>query len=375
MPTPIELRSDNAAGAAPQILAALAAANTGSALAYGGDSWTEELREVVAEAFGAPEVAVFPVSSGTAANSLALSAMCPPWGSVLCHETAHIIKNEGGATSMFGAGAVMRGLPGDRYKLSPKTVRAELEATLWGDPHCSQPSVVSFTCPSDYGTVYTPAEIAAVIDVTRPRGLKAHLDGARLANAIATLHCSPAAITREAGIDVFSLGAIKGGAISTDAIVSFNPEVSEQLLYRVKRAGHVASKMRFQSAQLIAYLSDGLWVKMARTANAATGELTRGLRDRHITLLAEPQANIVFAKLGDKVAQALADLDVHFYEMGGGVVRFVTSWQTTPHDIAEVLTRLDQALTLRRTAPRSVRPRKARSVPVPLPDVLDGLDT
>lgn len=375
MPSPIELRSDNAAGAAPQILNALAAANTGSAPAYGGDAWTEELREVVAEAFGAPDVAVFPVSSGTAANSLALSAMCPPWGSVLCHETAHIIRNEGGATSMFGAGAVMQGLTGDRYKLTPKTVKAALDAALWGDPHCSQPSVVSFTCPTDYGTVYTPAEVTAVVAAARDRGLKAHLDGARLANAIASLHCSPAALTREAGIDVFSLGAIKGGAISTDAIVSFDPEVSDQLLYRVKRAGQVSSKMRFQSAQLIAYLSDGLWVKMARTANAATAELARGLRERNVSLLAEPQANLIFAKLGDKVAAALADLGVHFYEMGGGVGRFVTSWQTTPHDIAEVLTRLDQALTVRRTAPRTVRPRKGRSASAPLPDVLDGLDT
>jgi threonine aldolase len=254
-------------------------------------------------------------------------------------------------------------------------VKAALDDTLWGDPHCSQPSVVSFTCPTDYGTIYTPQEIAAVVQTARARGLKTHLDGARLPNAIAALHCSPAAITREAGIDVFSLGAIKGGAISTDAIVSFDPEVSEQLLYRVKRAGHVASKMRFQSAQLIAYLSDGLWVKMARTSNAATAELARGLRERSITLLAEPQANIIFAKVGDKVAKALGDLDVYFYEMGGGVVRFVTSWQTTPHDIAEVLQRLDQALTVRRTAPRTVRPRKGRSASAPLPDALDGLDT
>jgi threonine aldolase len=374
MPFPIELRSDNAAGVAPQILAALAAANTGSALAYGGDRWTEELREVVAEAFGAPDVAVFPVASGTAANSLALSAMCPPWGSVLCHQTAHIIRNEAGATSMFGAGAVMRGLAGDRYKLTPKTVRAALDDTLWGDNHCSQPSVVSFTCPSDFGTVYTPAEITAVVHIARTRGLKAHLDGARLANAIASLHCSPAAITHGAGIDVFSLGAIKGGAMSTDAVVSFDPETSEQLHYRVKRAGHVSSKMRFQAVQLIEYLRDGHWVKMARTANAATAELARGLRERGVSLLAEPQANIIFAKLGDKSAKALADLDVSFYEMGGGVVRFVTSWQTNPHDIAEVLTRVDQALTVRRTAPRSVRSRKDRSGSAPRPDVLDGLD-
>jgi threonine aldolase len=375
MPSPIELRSDNAAGAAPQILAALAAANDGSALAYGGDRWTEELREVVAEAFGAPDVAVFPVASGTAANSLALSAMCPPWGSVLCHETAHILRNEAGATSMFGAGAVMRGLGGENHKLTPKSVKAALDDTYWGDNHHSQPSVVSFTCPTDYGTVYTPDEIRNIVTMVRDRGMKAHLDGARLANAIASLHCSPAAVTREAGIDVFSLGAIKGGAISTDAIVSFDPAVSEQLHYRVKRAGHVSSKMRFQSAQLIEYLRDGLWVKMARTANAATAELARGLRQRDVTLLADPQANIIFARIGDKPAKALAELDVLFYEMGGGVVRFVTSWQTNPHDVAEVLARMDHALATRRTGPRSVRSRKERSSAAPLPGVLDDLGT
>lgn len=375
MSSPIELRSDNAAGAHPHLLAALTEANTGSALAYGGDRWTEELQEVVAEAFGASDVSVFPVASGTAANSLALSAMTPPWGAVMCHETAHIMVNEAGATSMYGAGAVMVGLGGEHYKLTPKVLQAALDTAGWGDPHCSQPSVVSFTCPTDFGTVYTPSEIAAVVGVARDRGLSTHLDGARLANAIASLHCSPAAITRDAGIDVFSLGAIKGGAVSTDAIVSFHPEVSEQLKYRLKRSGHVSSKMRFQSAQLIAYLSDGLWVKLARTANAATAELARGLREREVKLLAEPQANIIFAKVGQKVADELAALGVLFYDMGGGVVRFVTSWQTTPHDIEEALARLDRALTARRTAPRSVRPRKAKSSAAPLPDAQDDPDT
>ena len=162
---------------------------------------------------------------------------------------------------------------------------------------------MSFTCPSDFGTVYTPAEITAVVDIARARGLKAHLDGARLANAIASLHCSPAAITHEAGIDVFSLGAIKGGAMSTDAIVSFDPEVSEQLHYRVKRAGHVSSKMRFQSVQLIEYLRDGHLGEDGRARPMPPRpSWPAGCASAACRCVAEPQANIIFAKLGDKPA-------------------------------------------------------------------------
>lgn len=343
----IELRSDNCAGAAPQIMAALAAANEGSALAYGGDRWSEELREVVAEAFGSPDAQVFPVVSGTAANSLALSAMVPPWGSVLCHQTSHIYVNECGATSLFGGGAVMRGLPGDDFKLSPQSIRDAFATTNFGDPHHSQPTVVSFTCPTDFGTVYTAAELQAVIDVAADRGLKAHLDGARLANAIASLHCSPTAITRDVGLAAFSLGAIKNGAMSTDAIVSLDPEVSEQLLYRTKRAGHVASKMRFQSAQLIAYLTDGLWVKLAKQANAAMTELARGVKALGLELVTEPQANIAFVRIDEVAWRAWAASGVQFYDIDTELIRLVTSWQTTPDDVTEALTRLERVLTAR----------------------------
>lgn len=342
---PIELRSDNCAGVAPQILAALIEANQGSALAYGGDRWTEELHEVAAEAFQSPDARVFPVASGTAANSLALSAMCPPWGSVLCHETSHIFVNECGATSLFAGGAVIRGLPGDAFKLQPATVQEAIDSITFGDPHNSQPSVVSFTCPTDFGTVYTPDELCAVLEVTAEHGLKVHLDGARLANAVAALHCSPTAITRDVGVQAFSLGAIKNGGMSADAIVSLDPEISDELVYRTKRAGHVASKMRYHSVQLIAYLRDGLWVKLAKQANAAMHELARGLRERDIELVAEPQANMAFVRVDDRVSEALAAAGVLFYDLGGGMVRFVTSWQTTPEEVAEVLRRLDVALS------------------------------
>jgi threonine aldolase len=344
MPESIELRSDNAAGVAPEILAAVVAANTGSALAYGGDDWSTRLRERVADVFEHPDVAVFPVTTGTAANALGLSALCPPWGAVLCHETAHIIRNEAGATSMFGAGAVMRGLPGPDFKLTPASVEAAFADTWWGDPHHSQPSVVSLTCPTDYGTVYAPAEVAALAAVARARGVRVHLDGARIANAVAALGCTPAELTWRAGVDVLSLGATKNGALSTDAVVCFDPAVAEQLLYRVKRAGHVASKMRYQAVQLDTYLTDGLWLTMAATANRAMGIVAAGLRALGVELLAEPHANMAFVRLPGPVVTRLAE-NLHFYDMGGGVVRFVTSFQTTEDDAHEVVRRVGAALS------------------------------
>lgn len=338
-PRPIELRSDNSAGVAPEILTALASANEGSALAYGGDDLTAQLRDLVREVFEHPDADVFPVVSGTAANSLALSALCPPWGSVLCHETAHIFANEGGATSLFSGGAVMHGLTGEQYKLSLAVVQRAFDHTNWGDPHHSQPSVVSVTCPTDFGTVYTTAEVAALAALGRTRQLRMHLDGARLANAIVSLQCSPAELTSAAGVDAFSLGATKNGVLSTDAIVCFDPAVADQLVYRLKRSGHVASKMRFQSAQLVAYLTDGLWLRLATRANDAMAALADGLRALDVAFLAEPQANMLFARVGEPAAVALADAGLLFYGMGNGVVRFVTSFQTTEADVAEVLTR------------------------------------
>lgn len=344
---PIELRSDNAAGVAPEIMAALAVADEGSALAYGGDQVTAHLRELVREVFQHPAAEVFPVVSGTAANSLALSALCPPWGSVLCHESAHIFVNEGGATSLFSGGAVMRGLPGDGFKLHPAGVQHAFDTTNWGDPHHSQPAVVSITCPSDFGTIYTTEEVAALADLARSRGLRMHLDGARFANAVVALGCTPAALTCGAGVDAFSLGATKNGALSTDAIVSFDPGASEQLQFRLKRSGHVASKMRYQSAQLVAYLTGGLWLRLAQRANDAMAQLSAGLAALDVALLAEPQANILFARVGERAAAGFAEAGLLFYDMGNGVVRFVTSFQTTDDDVREVLRRVERVLSRR----------------------------
>ncbi|MEP7115062.1 MAG: beta-eliminating lyase-related protein [Ilumatobacteraceae bacterium] len=340
----IELRSDNAAGAAPEIMSAIAAANVGSALAYGADDWTSQLRDKVREVFDHADAEVFPVISGTAANALALAGLCPPWGAVLCHETAHILKSECGATSMFGGGAVMRGVGGEHFRVTADKLRQTFDSTRWGDPHHSQPSVLSLTVPTDHGTVYTPEQVAELTAVGRERGLRAHLDGARIANAIAASGCSPADLTWRAGIDAFSLGATKNGALSTDAIVCFDPVVSEQLVYRVKRAGHVASKMRFQSVQLTAYLTNDLWLRLARIANAAMTRLASGLRALEVEFLNEPDVNMLFARLDPAAADRLAESGLLFYRMSTDTVRMVTSFQTTDDEIDEALSRFKTVL-------------------------------
>jgi threonine aldolase len=332
----IELRSDNAAGVAPEILTAIAEANVGSDLAYGGDDLTARLHEIVREVFEHPTARVFPVTSGTAANALAISALTPPWGAVLCHPTAHIITAEGGATSLLGAGAVMQGVAGEHALIDPDELRARLDATRWGDPHESQPSVLSLTVPSDDGTTYQPRQIGELVEIARSQGLKVHVDGARLANALASLGCSPADLTWRAGVDVLSLGAIKNGALGAEAIVAFDDAAAEELVYRTKRSGHVTSKMRFQSAQLAAYLTEGLWLRLAAHANQRMADLVAELAplaDLGVRLLERVDVNMAFVEAPAAAADALPEAGILCYRMTDTSVRLVTSWQTTTEDI------------------------------------------
>jgi threonine aldolase len=334
----IELRSDNAAGVAPEILDAVRAANTGSALAYGGDAVTADLQEVVRTVFEHPTARVFPVTSGTAANSLALSAATPPWGAVLCHSSAHILNAEAGATSLLGGGAVMRGVDGAHALMEPEHLRASLESVRWGDPHESQPSVLSLTLPSDHGTVYRPDEVAALVQIAQEFGLRAHVDGARIANAVSALRCAPADVTWRAGVDVLSLGATKNGALSAEAIVVFDDRVADELVYRTKRSGHVTSKMRFQSAQLAAYLTDGLWLRLAADANERMSALVaelQSLAPYGVHLHDRVDVNMAFVDLPAHAIDAATEAGLMFYRMGPTTVRLVTSWQTTAADVAE----------------------------------------
>ena len=336
--TSIELRSDNAAGTAPEIVEAIAEANVGTALAYGDDELTAHLHDVVRAVFDHPTARVFPVTSGTAANALSLSALCPPWGAVLCHETAHILNSEGGATSLLAAGAVMRGVPGDGFQMSDDGVRAVLDSTRWGDPHHSQPAVLSFTQPSDMGTVYPVDAIASLTAIGRDRGMRAHLDGARLANALVALGCSPADLTWRSGIDVVSLGATKNGGLSAEAIVVFDDTAADELVYRTKRAGHVTSKMRFQSAQLVAYLTDDLWLRLARNANERMATLAAGLATvEGVELVNSPDVNMLFVRLDDDRIDRLEAAGLLFYRMGPRTIRLVTNWSTTADEVDRTL--------------------------------------
>jgi threonine aldolase len=333
----IEFRSDNAAGVAPEIVQAVADANVGSAIAYGADDVTERLQKVVRQVFEHEAARVFPVTSGTAANSLALTAMCPPWGAVLCHHTAHILNSEGGATSMLGGGAVMKGVGGDDFRVHPDELRAALGSVRWGDPHHSQPAVLSLTSPTDMGTIYSVDEIAELSAIARGHGLRTHLDGARIANALVSLGCTPAEMTWKAGVDAVSLGCTKNGALSSEAIVVFDDEAADELVYRTKRSGHVTSKMRFQSAQVIAYLTDDLWLRLAGNSNAQMKRLAAGLEPLAVRFVNRPDVNMLFVDVGQAAAHAMADAGMLFYEMGGGVIRLVTSWQTTDADIDRAL--------------------------------------
>ena len=342
--TEIELRSDNAAGVAPEIMAAVAAANSGSALAYGDDHVTTQLEAVVRDVFEHPMARVFPVTSGTAANALALTSLCPPWGAVLCHESAHILNSEGGATSMLGGGAVMQGVPGASHRVHPDGLEAVLDAVRWGDPHHSQPAVLSLTQPTDMGTVYTVTEIAALADTAHGRGLRVHIDGARIANATARLGCSPADITWRAGVDVLSLGATKNGALSAEAIVVFDNNAADELVYRTKRSGHVTSKMRFQSAQLIAYLTNDLWLRLAAHSNQQMERLAAGLVNAGVELLNPPAVNMLFVRVPDEASTQLEAAGLLFYRIGPGLIRLVTSWQTSDDDIDQTLERFANVL-------------------------------
>jgi threonine aldolase len=343
----IELRSDNAAGVAPEILAAVQAANTGSALAYGGDDVTAGLQAVVRTVFEHPTARVFPVTSGTAANALAISAATPSWGAVLCHPSAHIITSEAGATSLFGGGAVMQGVDGADALIEPERLRAALESVRWGDPHESQPSVLALTLPSDRGTVYQVGQVAKLIEIAREYGLRTHLDGARIANALAALACSSADVTWRAGVDVLSLGATKNGALSAEAIVAFDDRIAEELVYRTKRSGHVTSKMRFQSTQLAAYLTDGLWLRLAATANQRMAELVAELQTLEpygVRLLERVDVNMAFVEMPAPAIDAASEAGVMFYRMGPTTVRLVTSWQTTAEDVTDAGARFREAV-------------------------------
>ncbi|MDQ1051490.1 low specificity L-threonine aldolase [Streptomyces sp. V4I2] len=330
--------SDNTAGASPEIVQAVTAAAAGQDLPYGADRFTASARARFAEIFER-DVDVLPVSTGSAANALSLAALTPPWGSVLCHRDSHINTDECGAPEFSTGGAKLVSLSGDDARIDPAQLHAAATRKV-GDVHSVQPSVLSITQATETGALYTPDEIRDLARIAKDSGLRVHMDGARFANAVAALGCTPAELTWQAGIDVLSFGATKNGAMTADAIVVFDRALTPELSFRAKRAGQLTSKMRFQSAQLDAYLTDGLWLRNAVHANTMAERLGTGLKAIPGTdLLHAVEANILFCRLPQTVIDQLLAEGFTFYHdrWEPGVCRFVTSFSTTEHDVDTLL--------------------------------------
>ncbi|MCA0271735.1 MAG: low specificity L-threonine aldolase [Proteobacteria bacterium] len=341
----MEFASDNASGAAPEILAAVMAVNAGSAPSYGTDASMERVRALVRETFEAPEAEVYLVATGTAANALSLACHCPPWGIVYAHENAHVEHDECGAPEFYIGGGKIRRIAGADGKLTPEGLRAAIAETPQGFVHGHQRGVVTLTNVTEAGTVYTPAEVAALTAVARDFRLPVHMDGARFANAIAATGASPAEMTWQAGVDVLSFGGTKNGCLGVEAVVLFDPAKAWEFELRRKRGGHLFSKHRFLSAQMEAYLEGGLWLRLAGAANAHAAALEAAFRASPEAELIYPRnANMAFATLPRARHRALQAAGAHYYYWPGEPApegpdgerlgaRFVTSWATTEDEI------------------------------------------
>lgn len=337
--------SDNWAGAAEPVIAALAAVGRAApAAAYGDDDLTRRLEARFADLFER-DVAVLLVATGTAANALAVAALTPPWGAVVAHEEAHLAVDECGAPEFFSGARVLR-LPARRGKFEPADLARRLAEMPHGLHH-GERSVLSITSPNEYGLIWRPDEIRAVAEVAKRHGLSVHLDGARFANGLAALGCTPAEATWKAGVDVMSFGGTKGGCLMAEAVVAFDPALRERLAYLRKRAGQLVSKHRLIGAQFEAWLADGRWLALAAHANAMAARLAAAFdRADGVRLAWTPQANEVFVFMSADRAARLEAAGARFHDWSTAALapedaprdgellwRFVTSFATTDAEI------------------------------------------
>jgi threonine aldolase len=339
--------SDNHYGVHPRILEGLSQANAGSAMAYGGDDWTKKSEELLSNVFE-KEVRSFLVTTGTAANGLALSAIAPPYGAVICHAEAHISVDECNSPEMFTGGAKIIGLHGPAGKISPALIEKTLKGFIRGE-HDPKPAAVSLTNATELGTVYSPDEVKAISGVIKPRGMKLHMDGARFANAVAGLSVSPATLTWKSGVDVMSFGATKNGAMMLEAVIFFDTKLADDFIYRRMRGGQLVSKGRYLGAQMVAYLKDDLWLENAKVANGLAKQLADGLRKFEKIRLPNPvQANEVFAVMPRALNDKLLASGAKFYDwmpdsLGKAIsedeifVRFVLSYATPESEVQRFL--------------------------------------
>jgi threonine aldolase len=320
--------SDNAAAACPEVLAAIGAANRIDT-AYDGDAWSRRLNGAFSDLFGT-EVETLWVATGTAANSLALAALCPPHGAILCHRDAHIQNDECGAPEFYTLGAKLLLAEGEGAKLTPDAVTALL-ATIRNDVHQVQPHALSITNATEYGCVYTPDETAALGALAKAKGLGFHVDGARFANAVVSTGSSPADLTWRAGVDALSFGFVKNGGLSAECLIFFDKALAAATHYRRKRAGHLLSKGRYLAAQILAMLEGDLWLRNAGAANLAAARLAEAAGAERLVL--PVQANEVFIRVSTEEAAALRGQGFDFYDWGPGEARLVTSWDSDPAHI------------------------------------------
>jgi threonine aldolase len=319
--------SDNAAPAHPKVLEAIAAANRLDT-AYDGDGWSARLDGAFSDLFGT-EVRAFWVTTGTAANCLALAALCPPYRGILCHRDAHIEVDEAGAPGFFTGGAKLILLDGEGAKLTPDTVAAACDG-IRNDVHQVQPAALSITNATEYGLVYRAREAAALGELARERGLGFHMDGARLANALATTGDNIADVTWRAGVDALSFGFVKNGGLNAECLILFRTELADEVAVRRKRSGHLLSKGRYLAAQILAMLEDDLWLENARAANAAAQRLVEAAPDRVVYPV---EANEIFLRVSNEEAARLRDRGFDFYEWGPRQIRLVTSWDSDPQAV------------------------------------------
>ncbi len=337
-----DFASDNNAGIHPEVLTAIAEANGGHVIAYGDDPYTEKLQSVVKRHFGEPAEA-FPVFNGTGANVLSLQALLPPWGAVICADTAHIHTDENGAPERVGHMKLLT-VAAPQGKLTPELVATQAKG--FGNEHHVQPAAVSITQSTEVGTLYTAEEIRAIADHAHGLGLHLHVDGTRLANAAAALDVPLRALTTDAGVDVVSLGGTKNGLLFAEAVVVLNPEAVTGMKYLRKMNMQLASKMRFLSAQLIALFDGDLWLRSARHANAMAARLSTAVADLPGVTVTQPtQTNGVFAIIPPAAAEH-ARKTFRFYDWRPerGEVRLMCSFDTTEADVDHLVDELRAAL-------------------------------
>lgn len=326
--------SDNATPVCPQVMAAIAAADHADH-GYDGDAWSARLDSAFSDLFAAPVRALW-VATGTAANSIALACLCPPYGGILCHEESHIAVDECGAPGFYTHGATLMPLPGEGAKLAPAALIDRLKA-IRPDVHQVPARAISITNATEYGLVYTPAEVAALGDVAKAQGLGFHMDGARFANAVAHLGCAPADVTWRAGVDALSFGCVKNGGMAGEALLFFGDQAdaraTEAKRWR-KRSGHLFSKGRYLAAQILAMIEDGLWLRNAGAANAAARALADGAAGR---LMHPVEANELFVHLTAEEAAALRAQGFDFYDWGEGAARLVTNWSQDAQSVAPLV--------------------------------------